>query len=95
MIRCSNLLVQFKGVCCQTCLPPLGTKPIDSAGAGAGAGPGAYGHRVVAARAAQQCLEAALKEDPKAGYIWANLAAAYSTLGNLGRASQCLEQVQV
>ncbi|CAM6084781.1 unnamed protein product [Calypogeia fissa] len=61
-------------------------------GAGAGAGPGAYGPRVVAARAAQQCLEAALKEDPKAGYIWANLAAAYSTLGNIGRASQCLEQ---
>lgn len=70
----------------------LSIEPTDLAGAGAGAGPGAYGPRAVAARAAQQCLEAALKEDPKAGYIWANLAAAYSTLGNVGRASQCLEK---
>lgn len=73
----------------------LSTEPPDLAGAGAGAGPGAYGPRVGAARAAKQCLEAALKEDPKAGYIWANLAAAYSTLGNIGRASQCLEEVHL
>ncbi|KAL3677340.1 hypothetical protein R1sor_027288 [Riccia sorocarpa] len=60
--------------------------------AGAGAGPIAFLSRLAAARAAKQCLEVSLKEDPKAGHIWANLAAAHTTLGNIGSASQALEQ---
>ncbi|KAL2609085.1 hypothetical protein R1flu_027658 [Riccia fluitans] len=60
--------------------------------ASAGAGPVVFLQRLAAARAAEQCLEVALKEDPKAGHIWANLAAAHTTLGNIAAASQCLEQ---
>ncbi|KAG6543725.1 hypothetical protein Mapa_014909 [Marchantia paleacea] len=62
------------------------------ASAGAGAGPEAYLTRQAAAKAAQQCSEAALKEDAKAGHVWSNLAAAHTALGNIESASQCLEQ---
>ncbi|KAJ7525305.1 hypothetical protein O6H91_17G044900 [Diphasiastrum complanatum] len=61
-------------------------------GPGAGAGVGAYALQFAAAAAAQQCLGAALREDPKAGYIWANLAAAYEALGDLCSTRRCLEQ---
>lgn len=60
--------------------------------AGAGAGDGAYESQNVAAITAQQCLTAALKVDPKAGHLWANLAAAYTVLCDFCSARKCLEQ---
>uniref|UniRef100_A0A0D6R803 UDP-N-acetylglucosamine--peptide N-acetylglucosaminyltransferase SPINDLY n=1 Tax=Araucaria cunninghamii TaxID=56994 RepID=A0A0D6R803_ARACU len=62
------------------------------AGPGAHGSQDAYASQLAAANAAQQCLGAAVKTDSKAGYMWVNLAAAYSLAGDHMSAGRCLEQ---
>ncbi|XP_057867867.2 uncharacterized protein LOC131075077 isoform X2 [Cryptomeria japonica] len=61
------------------------------AGAGARGSQEVYVSQLAAASAAQQCLAAAVKADSKAGYIWVNLAAAYSLAGDHTSAGRCLD----
>ncbi|KAH9287628.1 hypothetical protein KI387_031745 [Taxus chinensis] len=61
------------------------------AGAGARGSQGVYVSQLAAASAAQKCLAAAVKADNKGGYIWVNLAAAYSLAGDHTSASKCLD----
>ncbi|EFJ32828.1 hypothetical protein SELMODRAFT_438952 [Selaginella moellendorffii] len=65
---------------------------LPGAGAGASKETGAYATQLKAAHAACLYLQTSLKEDPKAGSAWVNLAAAYEVLGDFTNASKCLEQ---
>lgn len=62
------------------------------AGAGANAGVGASVDQAEAINVAKECLLAALKLEPKAAHIWANLANAYFMIGDHRSASKCLEK---
>ena len=62
-------------------------------GAGASAGEGASSEQVEAVNVAKECLLAALKVDPKAAHVWANLADAYYMIGDHRSSSKCLEKV--
>ncbi|KAH9620006.1 hypothetical protein KSS87_003505 [Heliosperma pusillum] len=63
------------------------------AGAGASAGDlGVESDSAVAISTAKECLLAALKLDPKAAHVWANLASAYNIIGDYKSASKCLEK---
>ena len=62
-------------------------------GAGANAGEGAFTEQVTAVNVAKECLLAALKADPKAAHIWANLANAYYMTGDHRSSGKCLEKV--
>ncbi|KAG2676067.1 hypothetical protein I3843_12G033900 [Carya illinoinensis] len=62
------------------------------AGAGANAGEGASSEQVTAVNVAKECLLAALKIDPKAAHIWANLANAYFVTGDHRSSGKCLEK---
>ncbi|XP_050224143.1 probable UDP-N-acetylglucosamine--peptide N-acetylglucosaminyltransferase SPINDLY [Mercurialis annua] len=62
------------------------------AGAGANAGEGAIADHAEALNVAKECLLAALKVDPKAAHIWANLANAYYLTGDYRSSSKCLEK---
>lgn len=66
---------------------------FSGAGAGSPGYNGVYSMQHAAALAAQQCLVSTLKDDPKAGHAWVNLAAAYAASGCVLDANQCLEQV--
>ncbi|KAK9278719.1 hypothetical protein L1049_028295 [Liquidambar formosana] len=63
------------------------------AGAGANAGEGSSADQVIAANVAKECLLAALKADPRAAHIWANLANAYYIAGDHRSSDKCLEKV--
>ncbi|KAJ0047782.1 hypothetical protein Pint_15608 [Pistacia integerrima] len=62
------------------------------AGAGANAGESACSDQVAAINVAKECLLAALKVDPKAAHIWANLANAYYMTGDHRSSGKCLEK---
>ncbi|XP_059444007.1 probable UDP-N-acetylglucosamine--peptide N-acetylglucosaminyltransferase SPINDLY [Corylus avellana] len=62
------------------------------AGAGANAGEGAAVDQVTAVSVAKECLLAALKADPKAAHIWANLSNAYYMTGDHRSSGKCLEK---
>lgn len=62
-------------------------------GAGANAGEGASANQVEAIHVARDCLLAALKADPRAAHLWANLANAYYLIGDHRSSSKCLEKV--
>lgn len=62
-------------------------------GAGSNAGEGASTEQVTAVNVAKECLLAALKSDPKAAHIWANLANAYYMTGDHRSSGKCLEKV--
>ncbi|KAJ0106538.1 hypothetical protein Patl1_18206 [Pistacia atlantica] len=62
------------------------------AGAGANAGESACSDQVAAVNVAKECLLAALKVDPKAAHIWANLANAYYMTGDHRSSGKCLEK---
>ncbi|XP_021908957.1 uncharacterized protein LOC110823008 isoform X2 [Carica papaya] len=62
------------------------------AGAGANAGEGASANQVEAIHVARDCLLAALKADPRAAHLWANLANAYYLIGDHRSSSKCLEK---
>lgn len=62
-------------------------------GAGANSGESASINRVEAVNVAKECLLAALKAEPKAAHIWANLANAYYMTCDHRSASKCLEKV--
>ena len=62
-------------------------------GAGSNAGEGASTEQVTAVNVARECLLAALKADPKAAHIWANLANAYYMTGDHRSSGKCLEKV--
>ncbi|XP_044487566.1 probable UDP-N-acetylglucosamine--peptide N-acetylglucosaminyltransferase SPINDLY [Mangifera indica] len=62
------------------------------AGAGANAGESACSDQVAAGNVAKECLLAALKVDPKAAHIWANLANAYYITGDHRSSGKCLEK---
>ncbi|XAR50279.1 Protein O-GlcNAc transferase [Bertholletia excelsa] len=62
------------------------------AGAGANAGEGASEDQVTAANVAKECLLAAVKMDPKAAHLWANLANAYYMTGDHKSSVKCLEK---
>ncbi|KAK4568867.1 hypothetical protein RGQ29_004333 [Quercus rubra] len=62
------------------------------AGAGSNAGEGASTEQVTAVNVAKECLLAALKADPKAAHIWANLANAYYMTGDHRSSGKCLEK---
>ena len=63
-------------------------------GAGANSGEGAaFTDQVAAVNIAKECLLAALKADPKAAHIWANLANAYYMTGDHRSSGKCLEKV--
>lgn len=62
-------------------------------GAGANAGEGASLEQVTTVNVAKECLLAALKIDPKAAHIWANLANAYFVTGDHRSSGKCLEKV--
>lgn len=62
------------------------------AGAGANSGEGASMEQVTAVNVSKECLLAALKVDPKAAHIWANLANAYFMTGDHRSSGKCLEK---
>ncbi|GAV62560.1 TPR_1 domain-containing protein/TPR_2 domain-containing protein/TPR_11 domain-containing protein [Cephalotus follicularis] len=62
------------------------------AGAGANSGEGASADQVAAVNVAKECLLAALKADPKAAHIWANLANGYFMTGDHRSSGKCLEK---
>lgn len=62
------------------------------AGAGANASDEASADRIMAANMAKDILLAALKVDPKASHLWANLANAYHVMGDHKSSSKCLEK---
>ncbi|XP_059642374.1 probable UDP-N-acetylglucosamine--peptide N-acetylglucosaminyltransferase SPINDLY isoform X2 [Cornus florida] len=62
------------------------------AGAGANSGEGAFADQVTATNAAKECLLAAVKADPKAAHLWANLANAYYIIGDHRSSGKCLEK---
>ncbi|KAK1271392.1 hypothetical protein QJS04_geneDACA004211 [Acorus gramineus] len=62
------------------------------AGAGANADEVACMPQTEAANVAKECLIAAARTDPMAGYIWVNLASAYSVVGDHRNAKKCLEK---
>lgn len=62
-------------------------------GAGANSGEGASMEQVTAVNVSKECLLAALKVDPKAAHIWANLANAYFMTGDHRSSGKCLEKV--
>ncbi|XP_052182443.1 uncharacterized protein LOC127795053 isoform X2 [Diospyros lotus] len=62
------------------------------AGAGANAGEGASLDEITAANVAKECLLAAVKLDPKAAHLWANLANTYYMTGDHKSSSRCLEK---
>lgn len=62
------------------------------AGAGASAGQNACLDQTSAVNVAKECLLAALKADPKAAHIWANLANAYYVTGDHRSSGKCLEK---
>ncbi|KAJ4839995.1 hypothetical protein Tsubulata_030830 [Turnera subulata] len=62
------------------------------AGAGANAGEVASADQVEAITVAKECLLAALRSEPKAAHIWANLANAYYMNGDYRSSSKCLEK---
>lgn len=66
---------------------------IEFAGAGTNAAKEFSSSQFVAANVAKDCLEAAVKADSKSGYIWVNLANAYSMVGDYRSAAKCLEKV--
>ncbi|KDO69388.1 hypothetical protein CISIN_1g0088182mg, partial [Citrus sinensis] len=59
----------------------------------AGAGESAFLDQASAVNVAKECLLAALKADPKAAHIWANLANAYYLTGDHRSSGKCLEKV--
>ncbi|KAJ8649144.1 hypothetical protein MRB53_002167 [Persea americana] len=61
-------------------------------GAGTNAAKEFSASQFVAANVAKDCLEAAVKADSKSGYIWVNLANAYSMVGDNRSAAKCLEK---
>lgn len=65
----------------------------DNSGAGASLGEGASEDQFVAANVANECLLAAVKVEPKAAHVWANLANAYYLMGDNRSSSKCLEKV--
>lgn len=65
----------------------------DNSGAGASLGEGASEDQFVAANVAKECLLAAVKVEPKAAHVWANLANAYYLMGDSRSSSKCLEKV--
>ncbi|KAJ9677980.1 hypothetical protein PVL29_022766 [Vitis rotundifolia] len=62
------------------------------AGAGANSGEGASEDQLVAANVAKECLLAAVKVEPKAAHVWANLANAYYLMGDCRSSSKCFEK---
>lgn len=62
------------------------------AGVGANAGEQASMDQVTAANVATKCLLAAIKAEPKTSHIWANLANAYSMIGDHKSSGKCLEK---
>ncbi|XP_057970397.1 probable UDP-N-acetylglucosamine--peptide N-acetylglucosaminyltransferase SPINDLY isoform X2 [Malania oleifera] len=62
------------------------------AGAGANADEGASVDHVIAANVAKECLFAAIKMEPKAAHMWANLANAYYLTGDHRSSGKCLEK---
>jgi tetratricopeptide (TPR) repeat protein len=71
----------------------INTSVFLNSGAGANAGEGAAVEQVTAVNVAKECLLAALKPDPKAAHIWANLANAYYMTGDHRSSGKCLEKV--
>ncbi|XP_028084117.1 probable UDP-N-acetylglucosamine--peptide N-acetylglucosaminyltransferase SEC [Camellia sinensis] len=61
-------------------------------GAGANAGEGAPEDQVLAANVAKECLLAAVKMDPKAVHLWANLGNAYYLTSDHKSSGKCLEK---
>lgn len=61
-------------------------------GAGANAGEGAPEDQVLAANVAKECLLAAVKMDPKAAHLWANLGNAYYLTSDHKSSGKCLEK---
>lgn len=62
------------------------------AGAGANASEASPADQVMSANVAKECLLAAVKADPKAAHIWANLASAYYVAGDHRSSGKCLEK---
>lgn len=62
------------------------------AGAGANSGEGASEDQLIAANVAKECLLAAVKVEPKAAHVWANLANAYYLMGDCRSSSKCFEK---
>ena len=65
----------------------------DASGAGANSGEGSSEDQLVAANVAKECLLVAVKVEPKAAHVWANLANAYYLMGDSRSSSNCLEKV--
>ncbi|RVW13367.1 UDP-N-acetylglucosamine--peptide N-acetylglucosaminyltransferase 110 kDa subunit [Vitis vinifera] len=53
---------------------------------------GASEDQLVAANVAKECLLAAVKVEPKAAHVWANLANAYYLMGDCRSSSKCFEK---
>lgn len=62
------------------------------AGAGASAGEIASADQAMAANVAKEFLLAAVKIEPKTAHIWANMANAYSLIGDYKSSFKCLEK---
>ncbi|KAH1126416.1 hypothetical protein GYH30_015417 [Glycine max] len=62
------------------------------AGPGASAAEGAMTDQIMSANVAKECLLAAVKADSKSAHVWANLACAFSIIGDHRSSSKCLEK---